>query len=343
SNAVKFTPPGGEVTVTCGTADSPDPGARLHESAANVVPADATPSPSAWAFIRVRDTGPGISPEFMSHLFEPFVQADGALTRQQGGSGLGLAISRRLARRMGGDITVRSRPEAGATFTLWLPTPSDMTDAAQADTTAGPGRLTPTSSPIIPGAEDVDAADLDETGYAVLNAIGLRLAVDAETISQRYVEALRVDGRFPGARELRSAQLRNHATPFVGLLATQLIVLGETQGTDTELLSDGGHLQRLMAELHGAQRHRLGWREADIERETRLLFNEVEAAIYAAVDAPATQGATSADAGPMNSPVAREAVQAATRYAVDVASRVLEQASHTTLRTFRYAKEADGP
>jgi signal transduction histidine kinase len=123
SNAVKFTPPGGEVTVICGATNEPDPGAQLgdRESAPSLSEAPSAGRP--WAYIRVNDSGPGIAPQFMSRLFEPFVQADGALTREKGGTGLGLAISRRLARRMGGDITVRSKLGSGAAFTLWLPTP----------------------------------------------------------------------------------------------------------------------------------------------------------------------------------------------------------------------------
>ncbi|MBV1695526.1 MAG: response regulator, partial [Hyphomicrobiales bacterium] len=73
--------------------------------------------------IVVRDTGVGISREAITRLFSEFEQGDEARRRDHGGTGLGLAISRRLARAMGGDITVRSRPGAGAVFTatLFLP------------------------------------------------------------------------------------------------------------------------------------------------------------------------------------------------------------------------------
>ena len=136
SNAVKFTPPGGQITVTCGAAAEPEPGVVPGgPGAAQRRPENAPPA--GWAFVQVEDTGPGLDPELVGRLFEPFVQADGALTREQGGTGLGLAISRRLARLMGGDLVARTRPGAGATFTLWLPGPADA-DAAPA---AGPARL----------------------------------------------------------------------------------------------------------------------------------------------------------------------------------------------------------
>ena len=98
SNAVKFTPAEGEIAVICATR----PG---------------------QAVVSVRDSGPGIPADKHEAIFEPFVQLDRSLTRTGVGTGLGLSISRDLARRMGGDLTVESRPGDGSTFTLTLPQP----------------------------------------------------------------------------------------------------------------------------------------------------------------------------------------------------------------------------
>lgn len=69
----------------------------------------------------VSDTGIGIDPQDQERIFEPFVQADMSSTRRFGGSGLGLSICRRLAEKMGGNISVDSRPGEGSSFRLELP------------------------------------------------------------------------------------------------------------------------------------------------------------------------------------------------------------------------------
>jgi signal transduction histidine kinase len=93
-NAVKFTSPGGEVSV------------RSRMKRRDVV-------------IEVRDTGRGIPERDRDRIFEPFVRL--AEDRNSGGSGLGLAISREMAREMGGDLSVESELGAGSCFTLRLP------------------------------------------------------------------------------------------------------------------------------------------------------------------------------------------------------------------------------
>jgi signal transduction histidine kinase len=74
-----------------------------------------------WIEIAAADTGIGMTPEQQAKLFEEFTQADSSTARQYGGTGLGLAITRKLARMMGGDVTVASEPGKGSVFTVRLP------------------------------------------------------------------------------------------------------------------------------------------------------------------------------------------------------------------------------
>jgi hypothetical protein len=74
-----------------------------------------------WIELAVADNGIGMTAEQQAKLFQDFTQADSLTARRYGGTGLGLAISRKLARMMGGDVTVTSEPGKGSVFTVRLP------------------------------------------------------------------------------------------------------------------------------------------------------------------------------------------------------------------------------
>ena len=99
SNAVNYTEEGGWFNISCGTERD-----------------------RVW--VKVSDSGVGISPDDQESIFEPFVQVGRSFSTNHHGAGLGLAISRDLARGMGGDLGVESALEMGSTFTLWLPAAS---------------------------------------------------------------------------------------------------------------------------------------------------------------------------------------------------------------------------
>lgn len=98
-NAVKFTEAGGVLLEVASR-----PGGRLRFS--------------------VRDTGPGVAPDKQSLIFEEFAQAEAGVARRHGGAGLGLAIVKKLARAMGGDVGLTSRPGQGSIFWVDLPLPT---------------------------------------------------------------------------------------------------------------------------------------------------------------------------------------------------------------------------
>jgi len=112
ANAMKFTPAGGSVDLDW----------RLEEES---------------VLIRVRDTGPGIPPDKIEQIFEPFVQLRSPGSVPSGGTGLGLPISRDLARAMGGEVTAASTLGVGSVFTVTLPLRKRASSKLSAAKTAG--------------------------------------------------------------------------------------------------------------------------------------------------------------------------------------------------------------
>jgi signal transduction histidine kinase len=107
SNAIKYTPPGGQIWLRASSRHF-----SIHEWKAG-----------PWVVAEVRDTGPGIPEPLREQVFNEFFRAPGASATARG-QGIGLAMSRRVARLLGGDLTVESEEGQGSTFTLWLPASS---------------------------------------------------------------------------------------------------------------------------------------------------------------------------------------------------------------------------
>ena len=156
ANAIKFTPTGGRVEVQL---------ERAHDALRLVV----------------RDTGEGIAPALLPHVFEPFRQGDGTSTRRHGGLGLGLAIVRQLVHSHRGTVeAVSAGPGQGATFTVTLPLKTGV------------------DAPVIP-------AEPERARYAVLDGVGV-LVVDDDSGAREALAA---------ALEQRGAELAQAAPPPV--------------------------------------------------------------------------------------------------------------------------------
>jgi CheY-like chemotaxis protein len=147
SNALKFTPRNGAITV------------GLHDKGSH-------------AELTVRDTGQGITPEFLPHVFDRFRQADASTTRRHGGLGLGLAIVKQLVELHGGTVSVESAGESrGSTFSVSLPIIVPQADptigTAVAETAAAdPARIDPRDCEALAGKrvlvvdDETDAREL---------------------------------------------------------------------------------------------------------------------------------------------------------------------------------------
>ena len=272
-NAVKFTAPGGRVALHCGQRRHDEPAGPEDEAVPGVVVAERV------AYVVVTDTGIGIPADKLEAIFEPFVQVEGGYTRTRGGTGLGLAISRQLARLMGGELTVRSGMGSGSSFTLWLPGTPGIATSVASGTELPPAR-TPTDVAAV--GELLTAGTINEIVATVVD----RLRADPVTIV---------------ARDTDDRVLEDHLGTFLRDLARLLVHVGrdplvddapgepvEDAALTRDLIADGTEIQRVIAELHGAQRARLGWSAEALEREHAIVRQEMESAVRRALGSTPT-------------------------------------------------------
>ncbi|HZE71903.1 MAG TPA: PAS domain S-box protein [Pyrinomonadaceae bacterium] len=210
SNAVKFTPANGEVAVRV----------SQHKSQLQIT---------------VTDSGPGIAPEFLPHVFERFRQADGSTTRIHGGLGLGLAIVRHLVELHGGTISAENRNKGsqGAVFIVRLPLPSG-------ELSTGSLRESLTTSQVDPSAinlegvhvlvvdDDVDALELiniELTGHGAIVKVATTGEEALAAMNEAKFDVLVADIGMPGMdgyeliRQVRRNEGKGQRTPAVALTA----------------------------------------------------------------------------------------------------------------------------
>lgn len=205
-NAAQAMPEGGRITLATGhrTVLAPEAQGRT------------TIPPGRWVTLDIADTGPGIPPEVLPRLFEPFFTT----RREQGGTGLGLATVLGILRQSGGEITVESAPGEGATFRVWLPRHPGPPDPAEAPPPAASAEAA--RGALILLVED--EAPLRRLAERALTRAGYRVAAaadaeDAAALLQAEAPALLLsDVSLPGQDGLALARAARAARPALPVL-----------------------------------------------------------------------------------------------------------------------------
>jgi PAS domain S-box-containing protein len=176
SNAVKFTADGTRVTLRADRVPRAEVGQLSGSGTGRSFPL-ADNEFAEFLKISVTDSGIGISPEELEHLFKPFSQIDASLARKFEGTGLGLAMVKLLAELHGGTVAVESDAGEGTCFTVWLPFRAESEDGAPSVRTpttpsieAHPGARTALVVEDDPKSAELIRVQLEAEGFTVLHA-----------------------------------------------------------------------------------------------------------------------------------------------------------------------------
>ena len=215
SNAMKFTPENGEISLIATHRKAGKNKVKLH--------------------VEVNDSGIGLTEEQQTKVFHAFEQADGGITRKYGGTGLGLTICKKILNALGGDIWVKSKPSQGACFFFELE--AELGEPLQAvqkvsDIFDGGDDTTPNwSAYTILMAEDVDINReiveimLEETGVKIVSAVNGQEAVNMFNAEPNRYHLILMDIQMPvmdglaATRAIRAAEQPGKSVPIVAMTA----------------------------------------------------------------------------------------------------------------------------
>ena len=197
--------------------------------------------PGGCLQLRVSDNGIGMTPEVLSRIFQPFVQAEASTTRRYGGTGLGLSICRRLTNLFGGWTEVESEPGQGSTFTVTLPLmpcePGTSTAERPApEYAAAPAQFAASGGPLVLVAEDNDINQKVIRRQLALLGLDVEMANDGPDALARWRAGrsgrrhcmLLTDLHMPGidgyalAAAIRSEEADGERLPIVALSANAM-------------------------------------------------------------------------------------------------------------------------
>ena len=187
--------------------------------------------------VSVSDSGPGMSEDTRSHLFQPFFQGDASTTRRHGGTGLGLAISKRIAEAMGGTVGVKSEPGLGSVFWLDVPFPENDGRILAAEMRQAEAALAAKAPPVV--RRRLLLADDDEVNRLVIGGMLRRIGHDVvfaldgrqavHEVTRQEFDLVIMDMHMPemdgieATRAIRTLPAPKGQIPVVGLTADAIV------------------------------------------------------------------------------------------------------------------------